>query len=470
MDVVIVSTCDAYQAEYWQRRLNQAKPKLLKPSAHIICIAEDWAEGAGNGLGTLYAYQQACRKSKALFNLDLDKSLENGAAVALYQTSGMGKRLYPLAGSEHCNKSAVKLPGFLPDSQDLISILEGLIHQTTSFAPFRRGRLSVFWGDQIFIPSSPYEHPKHHIEILTQNAPFPHAAEWIKKGYDHYGFVISQPGGIHAIFEKMDTRQFEELVKNRSLGSNATFGLSLGSFSLSHSLLKALLNLFKPELDSKQGKLDTDVHFWMPLLLDEDTYLDYMAKKKSPLNWAAEHYRRMQTFKQTLDGDLFSPWDIGSRSHWWDYGNVAAYYSNNMQLIQTDSVGECMRNFLGWKQGKPQVDENGSLLINCQISGKVKNSILINVEAQDLDVTNTLIINSKIHTLKADQCLLYQVTETAPLSLEGEVRADVLLPSHKSCKMYAKIEEDGKKNWDTRLPNNTLSFHELSQLIQKTTL
>ena len=61
--------------------------------------------GAGNGLGTLYAFQKACAKNGD----DLVAAMEAGASVAIYHTAGKGTRMAPLPGAENNNKPGVKL-------------------------------------------------------------------------------------------------------------------------------------------------------------------------------------------------------------------------------------------------------------------------------------------------------------------------------------------------------------------------
>lgn len=468
MDIVIVSTSNVQQEELWQKRLTQIQPKLLASPVHILCISEDWTGGAGNGLGTLYAYLKASRKAKALFNLDIGKAIENGASISLYHTAGEGRRLYPLTGSELGNKSAVKLPGFIPGSKELISILEAVIYQTSSLAQYRKGRLSVYWGDQIFLPSTPCRSSQHHIEIVTKNRPLPSVDEWKTNGYARYGFVVGQQGLPNFIFEKLSEEKFSSVLKTHAITSESEFGLSLGCFSLSHEILQAFLNLFKDELSRKEGKFDTDVHFWMPLILDEKTYLGYMLEKKFTEPWAARHYQRLQSFKQQFCGKsneaLFGTWDIGTKGLWLDYGSLPAYFSNNREILQKNEIGEALRQFFGW-----ECAQDSSFQYNSTIaSGTVKNSILINVEAHHLDVSDCLIIDSKFNSLKASQCLLYQVSEEAPLSLrEREVRADVQFKDQQ-IKLYSSLDRDAKNDWNTLLPKNKLSYCELNQLWHET--
>lgn len=103
-------------------------------------------------LGTLYAFQKSAALAKTRFGRDILAELTSGGiSVGLYHTAGKGTRLAPLPGSENNNKPGVKLPTTIPiaGQQAPITILEAVIKQTGCYAKSRRGRLSVFWGDQV---------------------------------------------------------------------------------------------------------------------------------------------------------------------------------------------------------------------------------------------------------------------------------------------------------------------------------
>lgn len=61
------------------------------------------------------------------------------------------RSLAPLPGAENNNKPGVKLPATLMvgGARVPITILEAVLKQTGVYAPMRKGRLSVFWGDQV---------------------------------------------------------------------------------------------------------------------------------------------------------------------------------------------------------------------------------------------------------------------------------------------------------------------------------
>ncbi len=111
-DVTIVCTTDDHQADYWMTRLAEGICKsndLSTPFPMVLAVSEDWSKGgAGNGLGTLYAYEKACRVAKEKFDVDLNALLhEQKVSAALYHTAGKGTRLAPLPASENNNKPGV---------------------------------------------------------------------------------------------------------------------------------------------------------------------------------------------------------------------------------------------------------------------------------------------------------------------------------------------------------------------------
>ena len=187
-DYVIVCTGDAKQAEYWQGRLSRMDGQVFRGSKVLAVDESAWNGGAGNGFGTLFAFENACKKCQELYGEDLATRLREGASVSLYHTAGKGTRLAPLPGSEVNNKPGVQLPGVLlqqetdGDGEETssfanMSILEAVIKQTGVYAASRGGRLSVYWGDQIFIPSADASYtPTHEVDIMCTLRDMPDAA------------------------------------------------------------------------------------------------------------------------------------------------------------------------------------------------------------------------------------------------------------------------------------------------------
>lgn len=263
--------------------------------------------------------------------------MEGKISVGLYHTAGKGTRLAPLPGAENNNKPGVKVPATIKlanDQRVSITILEAVVKQTGCYAKSRPGRLSVFWGDQVFVPTVPVEYPiTHHVDILCSLGPTPSEAEWKAKGMDKYGLIAQSASGEAAQVEKVDHATAVQLLS--SLGEIKSVGVSLGSFSVSAAMLLALNEEFKYELDHREGKLDSDPHLWMPMTLSKASYLHLMEQKKIPEDVSSPHFDRIQAFlakfravpENTTVG-LFGPVDVGQGVLWWDYGQLKLFQKN----------------------------------------------------------------------------------------------------------------------------------------------
>ncbi len=114
-DVTIICTTDDHQAEYWMERLSQGVCRKTTSADSsifplVLAVSEDWNDtgGAGNGLGTLYAWTKATKLAKSRHGIDLDQLLQDEqVSAALYHTAGKGTRLAPLPASENNNKPGV---------------------------------------------------------------------------------------------------------------------------------------------------------------------------------------------------------------------------------------------------------------------------------------------------------------------------------------------------------------------------
>ena len=191
--------------------------------------------------------------------MDIDADLRAGKiSIGLYHTAGKGTRLAPLPGAENNNNPGVQLPAsvLIDNEQKPITILEAVIKQTGCYARSRMGRLSVFWGDQVFIPTVPVAYTvTHHADILCSLGPMLSEVEWKAKGMEKYGLIALAAGGAAQV-EKVDHATAVQLLA--SLGEIKSVGASLGSFSISSHLLFALLTEFAQELDTKTGTVVND--------------------------------------------------------------------------------------------------------------------------------------------------------------------------------------------------------------------
>jgi hypothetical protein len=376
-DVVIVCTGSLQQAQYWQSRLEAGVGAVLPQGSKVLAVTEDWPGGAGNALGTLFAWQNAAALAKEKFGLDLAAQLAAGAiSVGMFHTAGKGTRLAPLPGSESNNKPGVKLPATLTladGSTALLTILEAVIKQTGLYGRSRKGRLSVFWGDQVFIPSAAVDYtPTAHADLLCTLAPMPDAEQWAARGLDKYGLIAVGASGSAAQVEKVDHATALRMLA--ALQPIASVGTSLGSFSVSAPLLEVLLSEFSSELRARTGKLDTDPHLWMPLTLSLPAYTELMGQKGVSAESAAAHHARMQQVLAKLqarpDGaslSLFGAVDIGAAAYWWDYGQLPLYLKNCLLMSeQSSEEAALLRRFAGVLQAAVAAD--GSIVSGCELN------------------------------------------------------------------------------------------------------
>lgn len=469
-DYVIICCSDLSAENFWQERLTQTIREVTGTSSTVICVHEDWNGGAGNGLGTLYAFVKACSKGEKL-GVDLAKSLHEGKAVAIYHTAGKGTRLAPLPGAENNNKPGVKLPGLLSVNGQLepITVLECVLRQTSSYGAVRGGRCSVFWGDQIFVPSCGIQSSDYPADILAALSPMPTKEQWEAEALHQYGLI--------AVDSKGDAMQLEKVtydIAKLYLPSEVKqVGTSLGSFSVSAALLDALLAEFSQELAAKSGSLDSDPHFWMPLTLKKADYRAVMGKKGVSASDADKHFDRMAAFKTRFSssGGILGCVDVGQQAYWWDYGRLELYMRNNYLLTETSSSAFALRRFLGLESSKGRQQWNtlehvevhpSAVVLNCRIgSGRIgPGSVLVNVVAPQVNVENCVLVKvSSMVPIFGKGGLLYNAVEQRNSDLPCDaVRADVFMPGGVHHKIYSTPSTDGGKVWKDTLPNNSYSF------------
>lgn len=472
MDIVIVCCQNEEQEHYWQKRLKQTTGSIVKPSAIVIVVQEDWAGGAGNGLGSLYAYQKAREKGYIEYKIDIFQKQREGHSVALYHTAGEGRRLYPLTASEYGNKSAVVLPSLvkLDDHEEPLTLLEATIKQTSIYAPFRKGRLSVFWADQIFIPANnPDYTSRHHADILVKLMPMPTEEEWTLKELDKYGLITLNKQGQAQNIDKTTYSTLKKLISSGKMSIAGGLAVSLGSFSLSTPLTFALIQEFQPELIQKNVKMDSDPFFWMPFTLDQQSYIDIMVLKGSSPEEAKNHHLRMQYFKNHFlhkypDASLFGIVDIGVGSFWWDFGTVENYMHNILKITQNTVEGYLLREFFLLEQ-----NFNSTILKSHIGKGKITSSVVIDCCAEELNVDHCVIIGSVFKEMSATNSLFYKVMEEENIHFPDKtVRADVWLASKKELlKVYAERLQDTKKLWNVKLQKNVDSYEKIAEKVNE---
>lgn len=489
-DVTIVCTTDDYQATYWMDRLSKG---ICKNTAAgdtkypmVLAVAEDWTGvgGAGNGLGTLYAFQKACRVAREKYGVDLAGELKEGkVSAALYHTAGKGTRLAPLPASENNNKPGVKLPvtHTLSDgTHEPITVLEAVVRQTGIYAASRASRLSVFWGDQIFVPTAPFLYtPTHHVDIMcTLEVEPPTEKVWVDKGLEKYGVIAVTEGGDAAQVEKVDHGTAMRMLKN--LGDIGRVGPSLGSFSVSAKILEALCEEFKVELEAKDGKLDTDPHFWMPFTLPQDEYISLMSQKGVEDDESRAHHMRMTKMKDSFleansELGLFGAVDVGSSACWWDYGLLKLYIANNLKLSEEGADADLLRRFFGVTSRNMNSEVEGvtvdgsASVFSCKAkSGSVgANTVMAAVEAEEVQIgENAIVVNCVAKKIVAGKgAVLYNLvseSEEGITAEDGAVIVSVTDKDGESMLLKSKTDICGGKAWKKVLDGNNMSFEDVN--------
>jgi hypothetical protein len=486
--VVIVCCSSKAQARYWQKRLEEGRGSVLQKSTIVLSVEEDWPGGAGNALGTFYAFQNAEKLASSRYGIDISSQLKAGSiSVGLYHTAGKGTRLAPLPGAENNNKPGVKLPVTVKiDGKNVpMTILEAVIKQTGCYANSRPGRLSVFWGDQIFIPTANVEYNvAHHVDILCSLGPMPSAEEWIEKGNQNYGLVACAEDGRAAQVEKVDHATATKMLSG--LGKIDAVGPSLGSFSLSSSMLFACLDEFAAELEHHKGKLDSDPHLWMPMTLELKDYLTLMAQKGVKGDEAEKHYNRIQRMMQKFDavaenGKLgrFGPVDVGQDICWWDFGLLRLYQRNVLLMSEKTVEADLMKYFfnIGSTLVRDSTTINTdidsvSLVASSHIGvagkkscGTVRNSVLCNVRCRYIEADGCILINVTADSIIARPgCIVYNIVDESEYGLdlsEGQVLSGVFADDGSQTIMRSATTIDGGKAWSEHLEWNPKTFEDV---------
>jgi hypothetical protein len=392
-----------------------------------------------------------------------------------------------------------KLPFAVKDGDMMrpITVLESVIRQTGIYA--RRGRLSVFWGDQVFLPTitiSKDVSPTHHIDILCTllGETAPTAQEWVAQGLDKYGViaVVGSTDGVENSGMPLEAAQVEKVSHEtatamlQALGQIRQVGPSLGSFSVSSLFLEALCTEFALELSEKVAKFDTDPHFWMPLTLPQESYVSLMKQKGTDEQVSQDHYARMSAMKasflETASGTglgLFGAVDVGKDACWWDYGQLALYHTNTRLLLdQTNPSADLLRSFLGIDETAEHVfessiseattlDDLSYIFFSKIANGSISESLLSKVAAPMIHAHGAIIVNcaSTTSITAGKGSILYNCIDRTGAGIgakDGEVVVGVTNDQGESFLMRSRIDIDGGKVWSIPLEGvNDVSFEQV---------
>lgn len=307
--------------------------------------------------------------------------------------------------------------------------------------------------------------------LLGDSAPT--AEEWTAQGLEKYGVIAVLKGEARnaAQVEKVNHATAVKMLE--SLGDIGQVGPSLGSFSVSATLLQGLCEEYSEELTAKTAKLDTDPHFWMPLTLPKAEYASLMSQKGIEEDVSNSHHDRMTAFKAKLDLSelgLFGAVDVGKDACWWDYGLMKLYSKNNLKLLEDDGDAKLLRKFMGVTDkkahsalGEATADEPSTVL-NCKIgAGSIVGSVLANVTCKEISADGAIIVNCVAPKITAGKgAILYNLISTEDIVVaDGAVQVEVTEESGESMLLKSSMDTDGGKAWKIKLDVNDVTFEDV---------
>jgi len=361
--------------------------------------------------------------------------------------------------------------------------LEGAIFSTQIFAKSREGRITIFWGDQVFIPSGTTERETNLPgEIFGIKKRFSLSKKDWQKNWQQYGILIPTKKRGILLREKVSWPKIQKLLEKGYLKEDregkVTLIKSLGCFSISISFLESLLDEFLKEIEVKRRNLTTDFHLWVPLTSRKK---EYQLEGGSEIYWERIRKSRKNFIQKTKRKKIIGEKDLGEKTIWWDYGNLKIYFLNLLKLVKKNDEGEAAREFfeaekyyIGRKFEKGLKIKN-SILINSQIEGgKLQNTIVIDSKITWAKIQNGVIISSQAKGIVAPKgklvknIFLYNVKEEKLVRvLPTEVVTDIIPAEGTKIRMRASLLRDGKRDWRVRLPRNIFAYSEIERFLAR---
>ncbi len=529
-DIVIIVSAQESERRFWKTRLEGLRGQVIGKDTTVFSVLESYGAGSppGNGLGSLLAYQSAREESKEQAGVSWKTLMEKikrekgrEATIAIYHTAGFGSRVWPITGSEYGSKSRITMPRYLDKAGSKVpmTLLESTIFQSSIFAKNRPGRILVFWGDQVFVPTVPLEELQSPsdspVEILALVGQFPY--EDIINKYGLIALESQGPDGWTAarLMQKPKTvQEAQEFIAAHSQVSG--MGKSLGSFTVDRRFWDSMMRSYRQELNEEnpleqsKNRADTDGDWWIPL-----TSLEFVLKNASTDVSQFKNAKALKEYlvKEGLDQPEFTDRVIrlylssrknssqpfmkvinaGAKSLWWDFGNVGVeegttegiFRRNILVLLQDTAEGRLARQFWGVPElftgtlPGTQVQVQNSIITASEIlpgsTGAIQNSVIsgvrgaFNFEVSDsflYGITNESASPQSPLSVKSEHGIGYQLKLSAPLAISsGHILAgvpvlgvDVVLRTTEA--------SDAKQLWLRAMYENLLAFGSAAYLIR----
>lgn len=529
-DIVIVVSALESERRFWKERLESTRGQIAGRDAAIFSVLESYGAGSppGNALGSLLAYETARAQSPEQAGVSweglrrrIQREKGRDPVVAIYHTAGYGSRVWPITGAEMGSKSRISMPRYLnqDDKKVPMTLLEATIFQSAIFAKNRPGRVMVFWGDQVFIPTRPLESlqspSESPVEILALAGDFSY--EEIVNKYGLIALNETAPGVLTAA-RLMQKPKSVEAARDFIAAHSRTGAMakSLGSFAVDKKFWDGLVRAYRTELRETdprvqaRNRADTDGDWWIPLTrLEFETAqagvnvsavrdLKSFKTELKAKGIAVEEYedrvlRLYLNYRASSQVPLMKVINAGQNSLWWDFGNVGVeegttegiFRRNILVLLQDSPEGKLARRF--WGAPEPfsgilpgtALEVSNSIVIVSGIDpgsrGVIQNSVLSGVRGRfDLEITDSFLYGVQDERpdpqqsliLSADRAIGYQLKLTGSLVIpSGHVVAGVPILGE-DVVLRTTEESDAKAVWNRALLENPVAFGSAAYLIR----
>lgn len=448
-DYVVVVVSDDLALRKLER--SSLKKGVLLDSIFVPVSEAGWNGAAGNGLGTLFAIENA---SKAV-GKDLVEEVKRGKSVLIVHTAGEGTR--NLLTRTCRNKAFAEVPKF--------TILEGVIKQFQDFAiPYR---ILVTWGDQFLLfTDSPDE-----IRECAQNTHvmlFGLKTKLTEEVASKYGIQIVQCAEREdcKLLDFDDSRNYELVKRKLQRQGESEVMVNLGMFAMSGAMAECMLNAFSDELKVRTGKFNSDKLWQLEITQEPDlgAEADYWLSERADMIregiFRAEPLARIKSFP------------LSDKTVWLDFGTNESYYESMRRILDESDVGRRLRDFLGVESSSIK---NGCEVLNSVYEdshfekGRVKSSVISNSTANHARLEQACVINSTLNRIQGKNCVVYNVVDHASIEVEDCFLVDVFHPNKGRIRVKMQIgEEKGVKEkwWNARLPGNDFSLSEIAEMMK----
>ncbi len=442
------------------RKLELSPPAkdVLRTSTLVPVSESAWNGAAGNGLGTLFAIENASAAIRKKIGKDLVEEVKGGKSALIVHTAGKGTR--NLLTRTCKNKALIKVANH--------TLLEGVIKQFQDFAI--PSRILVTWGDQFLLFVDSAEEIREcaqstHVMLFGLKTTL---TDEVARNYGIQIVQCTDEAGSE-LLDFDDTRNYEVAKRKLQKCVGSEVMVNMGMFAMSGVIAERMLEAFNDNLKIREGKFNSDELWQLWISSEPETETEAGAEADYWLRERAEII--LEAVDRVEPLALINCFPLSVKTVWLDYGTNESYYGNMMRILDHDYVGQRMRDFLGVHVSSVR---NG-----CDIrdsvheavafeNGLVKSSVLLNSTAKHAQLEHACVINSKLNKIQGERCVVYNVVDHASIEVEDCFLADVFHPSKGRIRLTMRFgAEKGAKEkwWYSRLPGNEYSLREIADMM-----